>query len=66
MKFVGNIRKEIGIRTLFNILGPLSNPAGCNDRSNLSVYNEALVEPLAHVLYNLGVKRYGCLWYRFD
>ena len=56
MRFVGAVRKEIGIRTLFNILGPISNPAGTNQML-LGVYTEELVEPLAHVLYNLGVKR---------
>ena len=56
MRFVGGIRKEMGIRTLFNILGPLANPAGASMQL-LGVYSEALVEPLAHVLSNLGVKK---------
>ena len=56
MKFVGSVRKEMGIRTLFNILGPLANPAGANMQL-LGVYSEDLIEPLAHVLRNLGVKR---------
>lgn len=56
MRFVGNVRKEMGIRTLFNILGPLANPAGATMQL-LGVYSEELVEPLAHVLRNLGVKR---------
>ena len=56
MRYVGAVRKEIGIRTLFNILGPISNPAGANEML-LGVYTEELVEPLAHVLNNLGVKR---------
>ena len=56
MRFVGGVRKEIGIRTLFNILGPLANPAGATMQL-LGVYSESLVEPLAHVLHNLGVKR---------
>ena len=56
MRFVGGVRKEIGIRTLFNILGPLANPAGANMQL-LGVYSEDLIEPLAHVLRNLGVKR---------
>ncbi len=56
MRFVGGIRKEMGIRTLFNILGPLANPAGASMQL-LGVYQESLVEPLAHVLSNLGVKR---------
>ncbi len=54
MKYVAPIRKELGIRTIFNILGPLTNPAGANMQL-LGVYDEALVEPLAKVLYNLGV-----------
>lgn len=56
MRFVGAVRKEIGIRTLFNLLGPISNPAGATQML-LGVYDESLVEPLAHVLSNLGVKR---------
>lgn len=56
MRFVGPVRKEMGIRTLFNILGPLVNPAGASMQL-LGVYAEDLVEPLAHVLYNLGVKK---------
>lgn len=56
MKYVGSIRKELGIRTVFNILGPLTNPASPSMQL-LGVYDESLVEPLAHVLYSLGVKR---------
>jgi anthranilate phosphoribosyltransferase len=56
MKYVAPIRKELGIRTVFNILGPLSNPAGATIEL-MGVYDEALVEPLAHVLQNLGVTR---------
>lgn len=56
MKYVAPIRKELGIRTVFNILGPLSNPAGAN-MELMGVYEKELVEPLARVLYNLGVKR---------
>ena len=56
MRFVGGVRKEMGIRTLFNILGPLANPAGASMQL-LGVYSAELVEPLAHVLRNLGVKR---------
>ncbi len=56
MKYVGPIRKELGIRTVFNILGPLSNPAGAT-MELMGVYDEALVEPLARVMSNLGVKR---------
>lgn len=56
MKYVAPVRKSLGIRTIFNILGPLTNPAGANMQL-LGVYDEALVEPLAKVLLNLGVKR---------
>lgn len=56
MRFVGSVRREMGIRTLFNILGPLANPAGASMQL-LGVYSAQLVEPLAHVLHNLGVKR---------
>lgn len=55
MKYVGPIRKELGIRTVFNILGPLTNPVHPK-RQLLGVYDEALVEPLARVLYSLGVQ----------
>lgn len=56
MKYVGAIRKELGFRTVFNILGPLTNP-GHPKRQLLGVYDEYLVEPLAQVLINLGVER---------
>ena len=56
MKYVGSIRKELGFRTVFNILGPLTNP-GTPSMQLLGVYDEYLVEPLAQVLINLGVKR---------
>lgn len=56
MKYVGAIRKELGFRTVFNILGPLTNP-GCPKLQLLGVYDEYLVVPLAQVLMNLGVKR---------
>lgn len=56
MKYVGAIRKELGFRTVFNILGPLTNPA-VPSMQLLGVYDEYLVEPLAQVLINLGVKR---------
>ena len=56
MRFVAPVRKELSIRTIFNILGPLSNPAGAAYQL-MGVYDEALVEPLAQVLLNLGVKR---------
>ena len=55
MKYVAPVRKELGIRTIFNILGPLTNPAGANMQL-LGVYEEELVEPMANVLANLGVK----------
>ena len=54
MKYVAPVRKELGIRTVFNILGPLSNPAGANMQL-LGVYDEELVEPMAQVLSQLGV-----------
>ena len=56
MKYVAPIRKELGIRTVFNILGPLSNPAGAN-MELMGVYDQLLVEPLAQVMANLGVNR---------
>lgn len=56
MKYVGAIRKELGFRTVFNILGPLTNP-GCPKMQLLGVYDEYLVEPLAQVLISLGVER---------
>ena len=56
MKYVGAIRKELGFRTVFNILGPLTNP-GSPKFQLLGVYDEYLAEPLAQVLINLGVKR---------
>lgn len=55
MRFVGGVRKEMGVRTLFNCLGPLANPAGASMQL-LGVYDRGLVEPLAKVLVNLGVK----------
>lgn len=55
MRFVGGVRKELGVRTIFNVLGPLANPAGASMQL-LGVYSEELVEPLAKVLVNLGVK----------
>lgn len=55
MKYAAPVRREIGVRTIFNILGPLANPAGANLQL-LGVYDENLVEPLAKVLANLGVK----------
>ncbi len=64
MKYVGAIRKELGFRTVFNILGPLTNP-GSPRMQLLGVYDEYLVEPLAQVLVNLGVKR-GMVVYGMD
>lgn len=56
MKYVGTIRKELGFRTVFNILGPLTNPAKPTMQL-LGVYDEYLVQPLAQVLINLGIRR---------
>lgn len=56
MKYVAPVRRELGIRTVFNILGPLVNPAGAN-MELLGVYDNSLVEPMANVLANLGVKK---------
>lgn len=56
MKYIAPVRKALGIRTVFNILGPLTNPAGANFQV-MGVYDECLVEPLAKVLCNLGVER---------
>ncbi len=55
MKYAIGPRKEMGVRTIFNILGPLTNPAGA-ERQVLGVFSESLTESLAHVLANLGVK----------
>ena len=56
MKNVAPIRKELGVETIFNILGPLTNPANATHQI-MGVYNRDLVEPMAHVLKNLGLKR---------
>ena len=64
MKYVGSIRKDLGFRTVFNILGPLTNPA-TPSMQLLGVYDDYLVEPLAQVLINLGVKR-GMVAYGLD
>jgi len=64
MKYVGPIRKELGIRTVFNILGPLTNPANPK-RHLLGVYDRSLVEPVAEVLMKLGSKR-GMVVYGTD
>lgn len=64
MKYAGPVRKALGIRTVFNVLGPLTNPAGAT-KQLMGVYAEELVEPLAKVLVNLGVKR-GAVVYGMD
>ena len=64
MRYVGSIRKELGFRTVFNILGPLTNP-GSPKVQLLGVYDDYLVEPLAQVLINLGVRR-GMVVYGMD
>ncbi len=64
MKYVGAIRRELGFRTVFNILGPLTNPASPSMQL-LGVYDDYLVEPLAQVLIDLGVKR-GMVVYGTD
>lgn len=56
MRYVGSIRRELGFRTVFNILGPLTNP-GSPTMQLLGVYDGYLVEPLARVLISLGVRR---------
>lgn len=56
MKYAAPVRKELGVRTVFNILGPLSNPAGAATQL-LGVYDESLIEPLAKVLMGLGIRR---------
>ncbi|MBO6149815.1 MAG: anthranilate phosphoribosyltransferase, partial [Clostridium sp.] len=64
MKYVGAIRRELGFRTVFNILGPLTNP-GTPTMQLLGVYDDYLVEPLAQVLVNLGIRR-GMVVYGTD
>ncbi|HWQ79415.1 MAG TPA: anthranilate phosphoribosyltransferase [Anaerovoracaceae bacterium] len=63
MKYAAPVRRELGVRTIFNILGPLANPAGASMQL-MGVFDEKLTEPLAQVLLNLGVKRgmvvHGC------
>lgn len=56
MKYVGTLRRELGFRTVFNILGPLTNPASPSMQV-LGVYDEHLLTPLANVLMSLGVGR---------
>ncbi len=53
MRFAGPVRRDLGVRTVFNVLGPLTNPAGAN-RQLIGVYSKALVEPIAEVLRDLG------------
>ena len=64
MKFVAPVRKELGIRTVFNILGPLTNPANANMQI-MGVYSKELVEPMAQALAKLGVKK-GMVVYGTD
>lgn len=64
MKYAGPVRKALGVRTVFNILGPLANPAGATVEL-MGVYDKALVEPLARVLANLGVE-WGAVVHGFD
>ncbi|MDR2091520.1 MAG: anthranilate phosphoribosyltransferase [Clostridiales bacterium] len=64
MKYVAPVRKELSIRTIFNILGPLANPAGASIQL-LGVYSAELVEPMARVMSNLGVKS-GLVVYGLD
>ena len=64
MKYVGPIRKELGIRTIFNILGPLANPAN-PVMQVMGVYDESMLKPMARVLSNLGIKR-GMVVYEQD
>jgi len=64
MKYVAPVRRELGIRTIFNILGPLVNPAGAS-MELLGVYEPELIEPMAKVLCNLGVKS-GMVVYGHD
>ena len=64
MKYVAQVRKTLGIRTIFNILGPLANPASATLQV-MGVYDESLVEPLSEVLMKLGVKS-GMVVYGMD
>lgn len=64
MKYAAPVRRELGVRTVFNILGPLGNPAGATMQL-MGVYAEELVQPLAQVLANLGVKR-GAVVFGYD
>lgn len=64
MKYAAPVRRELGVRTVFNILGPLGNPAGATMQL-MGVYAKELVQPLAQVLANLGVKR-GAVVFGYD
>jgi anthranilate phosphoribosyltransferase len=55
MREVMPVRRELGMRTIFNVLGPLTNPAGAR-RQVMGVYAESLVEPIGHVLRDLGAE----------
>lgn len=64
MKYVGPFRKELGIRTVFNILGPITNPAAPT-MGVMGVYDQSLLEPYAAVMQNLGIRR-GLVVYGTD
>lgn len=64
MKYAAPVRKELGIRTIFNLLGPLTNPADASLQV-MGVYDESQVEPMAHVLSELGVRK-GMVVYGLD
>lgn len=64
MKYVGPVRKELGIRTVFNILGPITNPAAPT-MGVMGVYDQSLLEPYAAVMQNLGIRR-GLVVYGTD
>jgi anthranilate phosphoribosyltransferase len=56
MRYAAAVRKELGVETIFNVLGPLTNPSKATHQM-MGVYNKDLVEPMAYVLQNLGLKR---------
>src|SRR5690606_35149081 len=56
MKYVADVRRELRTRTVFNILGPLTNPAGAQGQV-MGIFDRTLIEPIAHVLTNLGTRR---------
>lgn len=64
MRYVGPVRKELGIRTVFNILGPITNPAAPT-MGVMGVYDQSLLEPYAAVMQNLGIRR-GLVVYGTD